>query len=168
MSEQPTAELDPRFSSPGATPRPWPDVEQTLTTAKISWLATVRPDGRPHVTPLPAVWHEGALHFCTGATEQKAKNLARNPQCAMTTGTPQADDGLDVIVEGTATRVTDADRLTALAALWKSRHGWDFHPSDGGFVGDEGNEAMVFALVLAKVLAFGKGEPYTQTRYRFS
>jgi hypothetical protein len=34
----------------------------------------VRADGRPHVTPLISVLVDGALHFCTGATEQKAKN----------------------------------------------------------------------------------------------
>ncbi|XVU30178.1 pyridoxamine 5'-phosphate oxidase family protein [Actinoplanes sp. CA-054009] len=167
MSQQPIAELHPQFSSPGAEPRPWADVEEALTRAKISWLSTARPDGRPHVTPLPAVWHENALHFCTGATEQKAKNLSRNPRCAVTTGTAQADEGLDVVVEGTATRVTDAARLTELAALWKSRHGWDFHPTDGLFVGDEGNQALVFAVTPTKILAFGKGEPYSQTRYTF-
>ncbi|MFG1990710.1 hypothetical protein ACGFJ7_12120 [Actinoplanes sp. NPDC048988] len=73
-----------------------------------------------------------------------------------------------MVVEGTATRVTDPDRPTTLAALWKSRHNWDLHPADGAFTGDEGNEALVFAVIPAKVLAFGKGEPYSQTRYRFA
>ena len=45
-----------------------------------------RGDGRPHVTPLPAVWSDGALHFCTGPTEQKGVNLAANPACVLTTG----------------------------------------------------------------------------------
>lgn len=126
----------------------------------------MRPDGRPHVTPIPAVWDAGALHFCTGAGEQKAKNLARNPHCAVTTGTDRAGEGLDVVVEGAVTRVVDPGRLTALAALWQSRHGWEFRAGDGVFVGDEGNEALVFALAPAKILAFGKGEPYTQTRFR--
>lgn len=65
----PAGELDPAFSSPGATARPWSEVDHTLTYAKIFWLSTVRADGRPHVTPLPAVWAGGALHFCTGAGE---------------------------------------------------------------------------------------------------
>ena len=168
MTEATEGTLDPQFSSPGATARPWSDVERVLTEAKISWLATVRADGRPHVTPLPAVWTAGALHFCTGAGEQKAKNLAANPQCVVTTGTDKQDEGLDVVVEGTAVRVTDPARLADLAALWKSRLGWDFRPGDGVFVGDEGNEAYVFAVAPDKILAFGKGEPYTQTRFRFA
>jgi general stress protein 26 len=164
----PTGELQPQFSSPGATARPWPDVERVLVEATISWLSTVRADGRPHVTPLPAVWDDGALHFCTGAGEQKARNLAHDPRCAVTTGTPEQNSGLDVVVEGAVTRVVDGGRLTALAALWKERLGWDFRAADGVFVGEDGNEALVFALQPSKVLAFGKGEPYSQTRFRWS
>ena len=44
-----------------------------IEAAPLWWITTVRPDGRPHVTPLLAVWHEGALHFCTGSEEQKAR-----------------------------------------------------------------------------------------------
>ncbi|MEV4347439.1 hypothetical protein AB0J83_23535 [Actinoplanes sp. NPDC049596] len=90
------------------------------------------------------------------------RNLARSPQCAITTGTAPADEGLDVVVEGVATQVAATGHL---ARLWKTRHGWDFRAVDGLFVGDEGNEALVFALRPATVLAFGKGEPYSQTRF---
>jgi hypothetical protein len=38
---------------------------------------TVRPDGRPQVTPVVAVWLDGAVHFTTGPTERKAHNLAQ-------------------------------------------------------------------------------------------
>jgi nitroimidazol reductase NimA-like FMN-containing flavoprotein (pyridoxamine 5'-phosphate oxidase superfamily) len=164
----PVGDLDPAFSSPGATARPWSDVDHALTSAKIFWLSTVRADGRPHVTPLPAVWSDGALHFCTGAGEQKARNLGRNPNVALTTGTAKQDEGLDVVVEGAATRVTDAGRLEKLKDLWKERHGWDFAVRDGVFVQDGEHEALVFAVVPAKILAFGKGEPYTQTRFRLA
>src|SRR5262245_43076394 len=97
---EPAGELDARFSSPGAVARGWGDVERALIDAGIFWLSTVRADGRPHVTPLPAVWASGALHFCTGAQEQKARNLAHDARCVLTTGTDQQDRGLDVIVEG--------------------------------------------------------------------
>ncbi len=75
----PVAQLNAGFSSPGATARPWAEVSDVLTHAEIFWLSTVRADGRPHVTPLPAVWDDGTLHFCTGAQEQKSRNLAANP-----------------------------------------------------------------------------------------
>ena len=49
-----------------------------LETAELFWISTVRTDGRPHVTPLPAVWLDDVLYFCTGPGEQKAVNLAAN------------------------------------------------------------------------------------------
>ncbi|MCO8275847.1 pyridoxamine 5'-phosphate oxidase family protein [Actinoplanes sp. TRM 88003] len=164
----PVGELDARFSDPTATARPWSDVDNTLSYAKIFWLSTVRNDQRPHVTPLPAVWAYGALHFCTGAGEQKGKNLERNPHVALTTGTAEQHAGLDVVVEGVAERVTDASRLTELAGLWKDRHDWDFTVQGDVFVQEGEHEALVFAVRPVKVLAFGKGEPFSQTRFRFA
>ncbi|MET0417212.1 MAG: pyridoxamine 5'-phosphate oxidase family protein [Actinoplanes sp.] len=166
-TSEPVGELHPGFSSPGATARPWSDVDRALTEAQIFWLSTVRRDGRPHVTPLPAVWTGGRLHFCTGAAEQKAVNLTHQAHCVLTTGTPHQHEGLDVVVEGAAARVTDQQRLERLAELWKTRLGWDFRAADGTFVGDGGNVAVVLAVAPAKILAFGKGEPFSQTRFRF-
>src|SRR4051794_18453346 len=103
----PLGDVDRRFSDPDAAPTPWADVERTLREAELFWISTVRRDGRPHVTPLPAVWHAGALHFCTGPGEQKGVNLARHAACVLTTGTNTWKAGLDVVVEGTGRRVTD-------------------------------------------------------------
>jgi catechol 2,3-dioxygenase-like lactoylglutathione lyase family enzyme len=172
---EPTAELDRRFSSPDATPRPWSEVVDVLEHAEIFWLSTVRRDGRPHVTPLPAVWLDGSLHFCTGPGEQKARNLAASPQCVLTTGTDRYRSGLDVVVEGAAVRVTDVVLLERLAARWQSKLGWSFEVADGAFRQhggvradpDTGIVAYVFSVTPSKVLAFGKGEPFSQTRYRF-
>src|ERR1700730_12075295 len=96
-TEMPVAELHAGFSSPEATPTDW---------AEVFWLSTVRPDGRPHVTPLLSVWHDHAMYFCTGPDERKAKNLQQNPHCILTTG-QNALDGLDVVVEGHASEVEE-------------------------------------------------------------
>lgn len=163
----PTSTLGAAFSSPEAVPRPWSEVEDILVTAEMFWISTVRADGRPHVTPIPAVWHDGALHICTGNEEQKARNLAHDARCVITTGTPSIGSGLDVIVEGSAVRVTDRDRLATLAALWKERLNWDFQVGEDSFSDGGGHKGLVFAVRPDKILAFGKGEPYSQTRYRF-
>jgi predicted pyridoxine 5'-phosphate oxidase superfamily flavin-nucleotide-binding protein len=163
---EPTPELDARFSEPGAAARPWADVAEALTSAELFWLSTVRRDGRPHVTPLPAIWLDDALHVCTGDQEQKAKNLAANPRCIMTTGTNDMRSGLDVVVEGEAARVTDTAQLERLAALWKSKLDWDFTVDGDAFRDEDGRHGLVYAVLPTKVLAFGKG-PYSQTRYRF-
>jgi len=166
----PRAELDDRFSDPTAAPRPWDEVLAVVSGAELFWLSTVRADGRPHVTPLPAMWLDGALHFCTGPQEQKARNLEHHPGCVLTTGTPRFRSGLDVVVEGTAVRVTDEALLERLAAIWLERLEWPFEVVDGAFRDPEGGGgglAHVLAVRPTKVLAFGKGEPFSQTRFLF-
>jgi general stress protein 26 len=166
-SDDPIGELNSGYSSPEATARPWSDVDAVLTDAQMYWISTVRPGGRAHVTPIPAVWTDGALHICTGDQEQKARNLARDPRCVLTTGTDRIDAGLDVVVEGSVTRVTDQATLQRLAGLWKERLDWDFQVGEEGFSDGAGHNGLVYAVVPAKVLAFGKGEPYSQTRFAF-
>jgi general stress protein 26 len=131
------------------------------------WLSTVRRDGRPHVTPLPAIWLDGTLYFCVGSQEQKAKNLELNPRCVLATGTNQFRSGLDVVVEGAAARVTDTMQLQRLAARWKSKLDWDFEVTDGAFRDPADRRGLVFGVTPAKILSFGKS-PYSQTRYRFT
>ena len=164
----PAAELDARFSDPNASATPWERVEHAIDGAELFWISTVRADGRPHVTPLPAVWVGGSLYFCTGAEEQKCVNLARNANCVLTTGNNVWKSGLDVVVEGTAVRVTDEKLLVHLAESWRSKyHGdWDFEVRDGRFRHD-GGDAFVFAVAPTKVLAFAKGD-FAQTRFRFT
>jgi nitroimidazol reductase NimA-like FMN-containing flavoprotein (pyridoxamine 5'-phosphate oxidase superfamily) len=167
MTDEPTAELDARFSDPAASATSWTDVRRLIQEAELFWISTVRSDGRPHITPLPAVWQDGAIYFCTGAGEQKGVNLSRNANCALTTGNNAWKSGLDVVIEGTAQRVTDEDLLRRLAKAWETKyHGdWHFDVANGAFQG-EGGEALVFEVVPVKVLAFAKGE-FAQTRFRF-
>lgn len=164
----PTTELDPRFSDPGAAPTDWATTEAILEQAQLCWVTTVRSDGRPHVTPLVAVWLDDAAHFCTGPTEQKAINLADNASVALVTGCNNWDEGVDVVVEGTAVRVTDIDLLGRLASAWRSKWNgeWNYEVTDEGFAHPEGGEARVYRVEPHKILAFGKGT-FTHTRYQF-
>lgn len=170
----PTPELDHRFSDPAARPRPWHDVQRVLQDNELFWLATVRTDGRPHSVPLPAIWLGQTLYFCTGSAEQKARNLTHTPHCVLSTGTATMNTGLDVAVEGPAARVTEEDLLHRLAGRWQSELNWPFQAVPGGFVDPSASPAaqqdpvLVFALRPSKVLAFSKGDPFSQTRYRFA
>jgi nitroimidazol reductase NimA-like FMN-containing flavoprotein (pyridoxamine 5'-phosphate oxidase superfamily) len=163
----PTAELDARYSEEGATPATWQEARQVLREAPTSWLTTIRPDGRPHVTPLLTVWEQEAPWFCTGADERKGRNLAVNPQCVLTTGGNGLGDGLDVVVEGDAERVVDEERLQRVAEAYVEKYGreWHFDVRDGVFVGPVGNRALVFRIAPTTVFAFRKGH-YSQTRFR--
>jgi nitroimidazol reductase NimA-like FMN-containing flavoprotein (pyridoxamine 5'-phosphate oxidase superfamily) len=159
----PRTELDSRFSEPEAQPTSWEDTLEAIEQAEIFWISTVRADGRPHVTPLVAVWLDDALHFATGPDEQKAHNLASNPRVALTTGTNDWQSGLDVVVEGDAGRVTDARQLHRLAVAWAQKWDgrWQYEVGADGF-----EHALVFAVRPTKVLAFAKGG-FSHTRHRF-
>ena len=111
------------------------------------------------------MWKDSAIYFCTGAAEQKAVNIARNANCALTTGNNAWKSGLDIVIEGAAHRVTDEAHLRRLASAWESKyHGdWHFEVADGAFQGDAG-AALVFEVAPTKILAFAKGE-FAQTRY---
>lgn len=164
---EPRTTLDDRFSQPGATPTSWDDALRAIETAELFWATTVRADGRPHTSPLVAVWLDGALHFSTGAGEQKAVNLRANPHVLLATGCNQWDRGLDVVVEGEAVQTTDEATLQRLADRWRSKWDgrWTYEVRDGAFH-HEGGDALVFSVAPTKVLAFGKGT-FTHTRHRF-
>lgn len=165
---QPITQLDSRFSEPSAGSTSWPDTVRVLETAELYWLTTVRIDGRPHVTPLIGVLQDGAMHFCTGLQEQKARNLEHNQQVALTTGTNSWAQGLDVVAEGTADRVTDRHTLQRLADAYEAKYGsdWHFNVGDGVF-GSGDDAAAVFRIQPIKVFAFAK-EPHAQTTHRFT
>jgi general stress protein 26 len=162
---EPTAQLVKDFSDPDAVALPWSEVVAVLESSEMFWLSTVRRDGRPHVVPLPAMWLHGRLHFCTGQQEQKARNIDANANCVLTTGTNTYRSGIDVVVEGTAQRVTDNATLVRLSRLWKDKLDWVFDVGEGVFLDASATHpAWVFAIASTKVLAFTKN-PYSQTRY---
>ena len=83
---------------------PWKWAEKILTDSREYWMVTVRPDGRPHAMIIWGLWFEGAFWFGTGGKTQKARNLAKNPNCIV--GTQNAAEA--VIVEGVAELITDS------------------------------------------------------------
>lgn len=166
----PTTEIDPRFSDRDAVATEWTETLRIIQAAELFWISTVRADGRPHVTPLVAVWLDDALHFTTGADEQKCVNLRANRHVILTTGCNSWQEGVDVVVEGDAVRVRDASKLRRLAEAWQAKWdgSWQFEPVEGAFgnAGDTNTTALVYAVRPTKVLAFAKGS-FSHTRHRF-
>ena len=161
--------LDKRFGETDQA-TDWRTVSDALAGAELYWLTTVRGDGRPHVTPLVGVWvdsaDEQAFVFCTGSDEQKAHNLERNANVAVTTGVNTWKDGLDIVVEGSVARVTGHEPLKQLADAWREKYDgdWDFDNDDEVF-DPQGNRAHVFRVTPTKVIAFAKS-PHGQTTFR--
>ena len=161
------------FSEPDATPMPWSAGLEQVIAADTFWLSTVRPDGRPHVTPLIAVWHGEAIWFSTGPEERKAKNLAENPSCVLTTGRSDLVEGaLDVVLEGEAEQVTVDAELDPIAAAFAAKYGtetWDYSVREGAFIQRAAAaRAIVFRVRPVRGLGFRKGDSFSQTTWRFS
>jgi hypothetical protein len=173
---EPVPSLDPRYSSPGLAPTPWPVGRRVLEEAEVFWLVTVRPDGRPHATPLLAVWCDDALVVTTGPDERKARNLDHRRSCLLLAGDSSMHAGLNVAVEGTADQVDDEAVLRRVAEAYLAKYGedWRYVVKDGGFVHaaealrhDDPGPVLVFRIAPITVFAFGKGEQYSQTRWSF-
>ena len=135
---------------------------------RTTWLSTVRPDGRPHLTGVGALWVHGKFYFTSGARTRKSRNLAANPNCALS----MVLKGLDLAVEGRAEKVTDPATLERLAARYAAQ-GWPARAIDGAltaeFSAPSAGPAPWELYVVTPVTAFGvaTAEPYGATRWRF-
>jgi Pyridoxamine 5'-phosphate oxidase len=61
LTHTPETTLDTRFSDRGAVATEWEVTRRALETAELFWICTVRPDGRPHLTPIVAAWLESSI-----------------------------------------------------------------------------------------------------------
>ena len=124
-----------------------------------------------HVTPLPAIWALDAMWFTTGDNEQKAKNLSANQHGALTTGTDTLT-GMDYIIEGTASLVTDQATRDAGATAFEEAYGWHLTREDGTWfqLGDavRSGSVQLYRVQSPKGFAFATGSESSQTRYRWS
>jgi PPOX class probable F420-dependent enzyme len=91
------------------------------------WLATINDDGSPHVNGVGALWADGAFWFETGERTRKGRNIARDPRCTLSV----ALHDFDVVVEGTAQRVTDPGTVAERAEQWAAA-GWPCTVDDSG------------------------------------
>src|SRR5437867_8192348 len=121
LNQSPVTTLDARYSEESAQATPWPDAVGRLERAGLFWVSTVRADGRPHVTPVVAVWMDGALYFSSGPGEQKSRNLAANRHCAVTTGCNTWDEGFDIVLHGEAVVVRDLLLLQQVAGAFLAK-----------------------------------------------
>ncbi len=107
---------------------PWQWAEGRLTQAHNYFLATVRPDGRPHVMPVWGVWLGGRFWFSCAASAQKARNLSSNPHCVVAVEPAHET----VILEGVAEEVSDRTVLQRFAEVYDRKYDWKINIDVGG------------------------------------
>lgn len=132
------------------------------------FLGTTRPDGRPHAAGIGAMWCDGTLYFTSGPGTRKARNLAANPACTISTRLP----GLDLVLEGVASRVTDRPTLEQVAGLYRAG-GWPAQVEGEAFTAPFSAPSAgpppwhLYRLTIHSAVGVAAAEPHGATRWRF-
>jgi nitroimidazol reductase NimA-like FMN-containing flavoprotein (pyridoxamine 5'-phosphate oxidase superfamily) len=150
--------------------RPLAELEQLVAGAgQSTWLATAGPGGRPHLTGVGAVWLDGRFYLVSGAGTRKSRNLAQNPDCAVSVSLP----GIDLVVEGTAARVTDDATLHRVADRYRAQ-GWEPTVEDGAFTAPYSAPSAgpppwdLYEITPTTAYGVATAEPHGATRWRFA
>ncbi len=96
-----------------------PQIERRLQTEQNLWLATVRPNGAPHLVPIWFVWMAGKIYLCTGADSVKTRNLRENPRVSLAL----EDGNQPVVIEGAAQLIGQAG--ATVIAEFQRKYEWD-------------------------------------------
>jgi Pyridoxamine 5'-phosphate oxidase len=134
------------------------------------FVATVRPDGRPHSAGVGAVWVDGALYFVSGPGTRRARNLAANPACSVSVSLR----GIDLVLEGEAHRVTDSSMLERVAAVYSADGGWpatvEGDALTAPFSAPSAGPAPwhLYRLTLHTAIGVASAEPHGATRWDFA
>lgn len=133
------------------------------------FLATVRPDGRPHAAGVGATWVDGALCFTSGPSTRKSRNLAANPACSVSVRLRD----IDLVLEGTADRVTDPVTLERVAAVYRTG-GWPASVEGDALTAPYSAPSagpapwQLYRLTLHTAVGVATAEPYGATRWDFT
>jgi hypothetical protein len=146
----------------------WRDAVERIAAADVYWLATTRPDGRPHLVPVLGVVVDGVLHFAAGPSTVKARNILRDPRCVVSA----RHDERDLVVDGVAARVVDDALLRQVAEECLAKYAWPVTVADGAFIGEGAPTAgpppyEVYRLVPALVFGLPTDETFAPARWVF-
>jgi len=157
----------------GSDPLPWDRPRDLLVTGPLgpgtsTFLATTRPDGRPHATAVGIVWHDGDLYFTSGPGTRKAKNLAASPACVISVGLK----GIDLVLEGEAAMVDDEELMNTVIAKYRDG-GWPAEVEDGRVTAPYSAPSAgpppwdLYRFTFHTAFGVATEEPYGATRWRF-
>ena len=138
---------------------------EVADSASHYWIATTRPDGRPHVMGVGLVWDDGTFYMASGAGTQKSRNLARDPRCTVSIASP----GIDIVVEGEAKIIRDDGELQRIATLFGD---WGPQVRDGAFWHEFSAPSAgpppwdVYEITPTTFYAVATAEPNGATRWR--
>jgi general stress protein 26 len=92
---------------------------QRLETERNLWLASVRPNGSPHLVPIWFVWHDDKAFLCTSRESVKARNISKNPNVVFA-----LQDGDNPLVIQAAAQILD-EVPKEVTDAFKRKFDWD-------------------------------------------
>jgi PPOX class probable F420-dependent enzyme len=96
-----------------------PEILARLESQQNIWFGSVRPDGRPHLTPVWFVWHQEKFYFGIDPKSVKSRNIRRNPRVVLA-----LEDGTNpVIIEGVAS-LAELPLPESLVAAFYKKYEW--------------------------------------------
>jgi nitroimidazol reductase NimA-like FMN-containing flavoprotein (pyridoxamine 5'-phosphate oxidase superfamily) len=143
----------------------WSAIRGRLESALIYWVATTRPNSRPHITPVWGIWLGNMLYFDGHPNTRRGRNLALNSAIAV--HLESNDAGKDVvIVEGRASQLSAPDhRLTELIAqLYTSKYVVEHYAPTAS----DWDSGGLYAVQPRTVFAWGEHLGNTATRWQFT
>ncbi len=163
----------------GTPPIEWARVKAVLDTQwtqapdtggpnrHTTWLTTINPDGSPHVTPVGVIVLGGTWYFTSGPATRKSRNLASDPRCVVNVATQP----FDLVVEGAAERVADANQLASIAKAFAD-DGWPAEVAGDALTAEYSAPSAgpapwhVYRVSPSTVFAFGTSEPGGATKFQ--
>ena len=149
---------------------PWEEAEQRMRKGGWFWMASVLPDGAPHVMPLFAAWSGSSLFIASKDTTRKSRNLVADGRCVITTDTGD----VHLIIEGDASRIADNETLHRASDVFRAIYDWPTNvtgeqlDAEYGAPTSGGPPYEVFGIVPRKAFGFPTdGESFAPTRWRF-
>ena len=97
-----------------------PEAETKLETEKNIWIASVRPDGRPHLAPVWFVWYAGKIYIGTDAKSVKFHNIHRNRRVALA-----LEDGTHPLICEATAQLAALPLAEGLKAAFQQKYDWD-------------------------------------------
>jgi nitroimidazol reductase NimA-like FMN-containing flavoprotein (pyridoxamine 5'-phosphate oxidase superfamily) len=125
----------------------WSQVRERLVASKHYWLATVRPDGRPHVVPRWGVWLDDKFYYDGAPTTRHVRNLAHNQHVTL-----NLENGWEaVILEGISEPTSaPADGLGArISEAFAKYHDDGYSPAADAWAGEDGGGLRVITPATA-------------------
>jgi hypothetical protein len=158
----------------GSAPLEWRRVHQALEDAPSGpeltfFLGTIGADGRPHAAGVGAMYVDGDMFVVSGRKTRKSRNMEANPAVTISAHL----QGVDVVLEGEASRVTDTDTVARLAKIYH----------DGGWPAEAAGDALtapysapsagpppwhLYRVQIKTAFAVASAEPHGATRWRFT